>query len=236
MSSSNIKSRHLSSSPPSKGFGEDSSILHPVCPPLEGEDEVPSGEIEKHPWKPYLPQLTRILFLGSFPPSRKRWCVDFFYPNFNNDFWRIFGLCLYDDKQRFVDEEKKIFRLEDILSELERLGVGLYDTASAVIRTRSTASDKDLEVVVPTDLDALLRSIPQCAVVVTTGQKATELFTDHFAISPPRVGESVEFVFEDRPLRLYRMPSSSRAYPMKVERKAEYYKKLPLIPSDGREI
>jgi hypothetical protein len=28
---------------------------------------------------------------------------------------------------------------------------------------------------------------------------------------------------DDRDLRLYRMPSSSRAYPMKCERKAEFY-------------
>ena len=35
--------------------------------------------------------------------------------------------------------------------------------------------------------------------------------------------EYVEFQFENRTLRLYRMPSSSRAYPMATEKKAEYY-------------
>ena len=184
------------------------------------------GEVEHHPWEPFLPKNTRILFLGSFPPARKRWCVDFFYPNYTNDFWRIFGICLYGDKMRFVDEGGKTFRLKEILSELEKHGVGLYDTATEVIRTRQTASDKDLEVVTPTDLGALLRRVPQCGVVVTTGQKATDLFTAHFSISQPKVGEYVEFAFEGRPMRLYRMPSSSRAYPMKVEKKAEYYKRL----------
>ena len=184
------------------------------------------GEGEHHPWEPYLPENTRILFLGSFPPAPKRWCMDFFYPNYTNDFWRIFGICLYGDKMRFVDEESKTFRLKEILNELEKHGVGLYDTATEVIRTRQTASDKDLEVVTPTDLGALLRRVPQCGVVVTTGQKATDLFTAHFSISQPKVGEYVEFAFEGRPMRLYRMPSSSRAYPMKVEKKAEYYMRL----------
>lgn len=184
------------------------------------------GEVEHHPWEPYLPENTRILFLGSFPPAPKRWCMDFFYPNYTNDFWRIFGICLYGDKMRFVDEESKTFRLKEILNELEKHGVGLYDTATEVIRTRQTASDKDLEVVTPTDLGALLRRVPQCGVVVTTGQKATDLFTAHFSISQPKVGEYVEFAFEGRPMRLYRMPSSSRAYPMKVEKKAEYYMRL----------
>ena len=88
------------------------------------------------------------------------------------------------------------------------------------------ASDKDLEVVEPTDLDALLRRVPQCHTIVTTGQKSTDLFTKHFNIEQPRVGASEPFVFDGRPMRLFRMPSSSRAYPMRVEQKAEYYQAL----------
>lgn len=34
------------------------------------------------------------------------------------------------------------------------------------------------------------------------------------------------FVTEGRELRLYRMPSSSRAYPMKLEKKAVFYRKM----------
>jgi hypothetical protein len=42
----------------------------------------------------------------------------------------------------------------------------------------------------------------------------------------PKVGENVQFGFDDRTLRLWRMPSSSRAYPMKPERKAEFYSRM----------
>ena len=118
------------------------------------------------------------------------------------------------------------FRREDIIRFLEEKGVGLYDTACAVRRTKNTASDKDLEIVTPTDLDALLRRIPSCVAVVTTGQKATDVFTSHFDMRQPKVGTSAEFTFDGRPMRLYRMPSSSRAYPMKVEAKAGYYEKM----------
>ena len=31
------------------------------------------GQIEYHPLKPFLPASARVLFLGSFPPQRKRW-------------------------------------------------------------------------------------------------------------------------------------------------------------------
>ena len=186
---------------------------------------------EEHPWQPFLPRPTRLLMLGSFPPAPHRWCMDFFYPNFQNDMWRIFGLCLYADAGHFVDAQRKTFRQEAIEQMLRDRGVGLYDTARVVRRTRNTASDKDLEVVVPTDLDALLGSIPECGAVVTTGQKATDLFCAHYGSPAPKVGEWVEFgiaggAVGERRLRHYRMPSSSRAYPMRLERKAAIYQPL----------
>ena len=192
--------------------------------------EVP---LECHPWQPFLPEHTRVLMLGSFPPSRQRWCMDFFYPNYINDMWRIFGLCLYGDALHFVDSSKKAFRLDDIKAMLQERGVGLYDTARVVRRTKNTASDKDLEVVEAVDLVDLLGRIPECRAVVTTGQKATDLFTAQMGISQPKVGGYVEFAFPtgdvggtSRTLRLYRMPSSSRAYPMRLDRKAAFYQPL----------
>lgn len=182
--------------------------------------------VESHPLQPFLPPDARLLMLGSFPPSRRRWCMDFFYPNFINDMWRIFGLVFFGDKERFVDVERSVFRREDIMRFLEEKGVALYDTACVVRRTKNTASDKDLEIVTPTDIDALLRRIPSCVAVATTGQKATDVFTSHFGMRQPKVGMSEPFTFEGRQMRLYRMPSSSRAYPMKVENKAAYYEKM----------
>ena len=61
--------------------------------------------IEKHPLPPFLPDGARILMLGSFPPARKRWSMDFFYPNWINDMWRILGLVFFDDKEHFVAED-----------------------------------------------------------------------------------------------------------------------------------
>ena len=188
--------------------------------------EIQLTDIEQHPLKPFIPQHARLLMLGSFPPARSRWSMDFFYPNFQNDMWRIYGLCFFDDKDYFVDVERKAFRKELLEVFLTEKGVALYDTASAVIRTKGTAADKDLEVVTPTDLDALLRQMPECQAVVVTGQKAADVFTSHFQIVQPKVGAYTEFLFDGHPLRFYRMPSSSRAYPMKIERKAAFYLRM----------
>ena len=187
-------------------------------------------EIETHPFEPFLSEHARLLMLGTFPPSEKRWSVKFYYPNFINDMWRIVGLLFFQDKDHFVDTAQKRFRLDLLIPFLQEQGIALFDTATRIRRTTGTASDKDLEIVEETDLHQMLRRLPCCESIVTAGQLATEIACNQFGVNPPKVGESVSFMFEGRQLRLYRMPSSSRAYPMKLEQKAAYYQKV-LLPS-----
>lgn len=183
-------------------------------------------EIEVHPFEPFLPENAKILMLGTFPPSEKRWSMKFYYPNFINDMWRIFGIIFFGDKDFFVNAEAKTFRLDLLIPFLEEKGIALFDTATRIRRTTGTASDKDLEIVEETNLHAMLRQLPECLAVVTAGQLATDVACRQFGVSAPKVGEYSEFTLDGRTLRLYRMPSSSRAYPMKPERKAEYYRKV----------
>lgn len=183
--------------------------------------------IESHPFEPWLPSNAHLLMLGTFPPSPKRWCIPWYYPNYQNDMWRIFGLIFFGDKLHFVDAENKRYREAELKNFLQEKGVAIYDTAQKVIRTKNTASDKDLQVVEPSDLDGMLRALPQCKAVLTAGQLATRIFSEHYGITAtPPMGGYVEFGFDGRTLRLYRMPSSSRAYPLAVEKKAEYYRKM----------
>lgn len=183
-------------------------------------------EIEVHPFEPFLPENAKVLMLGTFPPSEKRWSMKFYYPNFINDMWRIFGIIFFGDKDYFVNAEAKTFRLDLLIPFLEKKGIALFDTATRIRRTTGTASDKDLEIVEETNLHAMLRQLPECLAVVTAGQLATDIACRQFGVSAPKVGEYSEFTLDGRTLRLYRMPSSSRAYPMKPERKAEYYRKV----------
>lgn len=179
--------------------------------------------IEEHPFEPFLPDNARLLMLGTFPPSSKRWCMKFYYPNYQNDMWRIFGICFFGDKTHFLMESEKRFNLDAIIPFLYDKGIAMYDTAVRVCRTKNTASDKDLDIVEPTDLDAMLRHLTKCIAVITAGQLATSVFCSHYGIDEPKVGTFTPFSLDGRTLRLYRMPSSSRAYPVSVERKAEYY-------------
>jgi len=189
-------------------------------------------EIENHPLEPFLPANARLLMLGSFPPQKKRWSMDFYYPNLNNDMWRIVGLLFFNNKDYFLNENRKAFcreRITDFLNDalpifLNDKGIALFDTASSIRRLQDNASDKFLEVVQPTDISRLLRLIPKCKAIVTTGQKATDTLRTQFEVREPKVGDFSEFVFEGRPMRLYRMPSSSRAYPLALDKKAAAYR------------
>ena len=180
--------------------------------------------IEEHPLEPFLPSNATLLMLGSFPPQKKRWSMDFFYPNLQNDMWRIFGFLFFNDKDHFLLPGKKAFNKDYLVEFLTEKGIALYDTATAIRRLQDNASDKFLEVIEPTDIRLLLKQLPKCQAIVTTGQKATDIIRSQIEVNEPSVGQSYPFEFEDRILQLYRMPSSSRAYPLALEKKAAFYR------------
>ena len=181
---------------------------------------------ELHPLEPFLPANARILMLGSFPPKRIRWSMDFFYPNLQNDMWRIVGYLAAGDKSHFLMPGGRKFDKERIEAFCRERGIALYDTAVEVIRLKDNASDNFLQVVREVNLAALLARIPHCRTLVTTGQKATDTLRAITGCGEPAVGESVAFEYAGRSMRLWRMPSSSRAYPRPVEWKAGFYRKV----------
>lgn len=214
--------------------------------------------IESHPLEPFLPENAKVLFLGSFPPPKARWSMEFFYPNWINDFWRIQGLIHYGDKGHFEAAESnsptpligdvknalktiKAFDKERIVAFCNEKGIALFDTARKVCRLKGNADDNFLEIVERTDVLELLKSMPECRTIVTTGGKASEELQAYFEekgvkVKIPKVGEcsTIQLPFNDEGrtslsqniLHWWRMPSSSRAYPMKLEKKAEYYRRL----------
>ncbi len=209
--------------------------------------------VERHPLEPFLPEGAKVLMLGSFPPSRARWSMDFFYPNWINDMWRIMGHVFYGDREHFVwrdpscGKPAKRFDKERIVDFCTEKGIALYDTACEVRRLKDNASDKFLEVVQTTDIAALLAAVPECRAIITTGQKATDVVCGLFGCEEPAVGGWTECslgafshavprnsgvsraVSQEnctRSLRIWRMPSSSRAYPLPLEKKAEYYRQM----------
>lgn len=182
--------------------------------------------VERHPWPPFVPAGARYLFLGTFPPKPERWSMPFFYPNKINDFWRVMGLIFMDDRDALWDNAAKRFDLKVIKSLLDREKIALWDTAMAVRRLKDNASDKFLEIVEPIDLKRLLDEYPTITQVVTTGEKATSVIAAQAGIDVPAMGEPVACSIGGHDFALWRMPSTSRAYPLSLEKKAAAYRQL----------
>ena len=182
--------------------------------------------VERHPWPPFIPTGSRYLFLGTFPPKPERWSMPFFYPNKINDFWRVMGIIFYHDKDALWNSREKCFDLEAIKSFLQRQGIALWDTAMAVRRLKDNASDKFLEIVEPINLAALLDEHPLISRIVTTGEKATSVVAALAGVDVPAIGVPVACRIGVHEVELWRMPSTSRAYPLPLEKKAEAYRRL----------
>lgn len=174
---------------------------------------------ERHPLQPFLPIHAKILMLGSFPPQGKRWSMPFFYPNIQNDMWRIFGLIFFQDKEYFYDRKEKRFIMKRLVAFLEERGIALYDTATCVKRLKNNASDAHLEIIEETDIHSLLHRIPQCKAVIATGEKAATVVARQFNLPPLTIGKGIK----TPSITFYRMPSSSRSYPLPLEKKATFY-------------
>lgn len=179
--------------------------------------------IEEHPWEPFVPEGAKVLIMGTFPPQPKRWSMDFYYPNRTNDFWFMMGLIFFGDKDALFDRAAGRFNLPAIKALLCERGIALNDTGRKVRRLMGNASDKYLDIVEPVPLRELLASMPLCHTVVTTGEKAAGVVAELTGTEVPKMGCMVS---DGSGLDIWRMPSTSRAYPLKLEKKAAYYAEM----------
>ncbi len=154
--------------------------------------------------------------------------MEFYYPNYQNDMWRIFGLIFFQNKDYFLDVPNKNFKQQLIRDFLTEQGIAIFDTAYRVTRLKGNASDKFLQIDTPTDVYQLMQDIPCCRHIMTTGDKATDtlLLSMPAGTEKPLIGSSVTTYFAEREIRLHRMPSSSRAYPLALDQKADAYREL----------
>ncbi|MBR5087535.1 MAG: uracil-DNA glycosylase family protein [Muribaculaceae bacterium] len=182
--------------------------------------------IESHPFEPFLPDGAVVLMLGTFPPKPEKWSMEFYYPNRINDMWRIAGLIFYGDKNHFWIEEEKRFDLPRLKEFLIERKIALYDTATQVRRLKDNASDKFLDIVETINLDKFFKARPTIQAIVTAGEKATSVIAQKAGVEVPKMGKVVHCNYNGNDFDLYRMPSSSRAYPLSLEKKADAYRTM----------
>lgn len=182
-----------------------------------------TADIETHPWEPFIPDGAKVLIMGTFPPGKHRWSMDFYYPNPTNDFWPMMGLIFKGDRRALFEKDSRSYDLDAIKRLLIDRGIALNDTGRRIRRLRGNASDKYLEILEPVPLAQLMAQIPDLRAVATTGEKAAEVVASLTGTDVPRMGCCVT---DADGMHYWRMPSTSRAYPLALEKKAEYYQLL----------
>ncbi len=182
-------------------------------------------KIETRPFPPFLPKKATVMMMGTFPPAAVKRAMEFHYPNFQNDMWRVYGLIFFNDKDHFRKGEEKAFDPEKIKAFLDQKGIASCPTVYKAIREHGNASDAFLEVVEPVNLKEVLGQVPDVAHICTTGGKATEILLGLLPekVKLPKTNETINFVYNGRQLSLTRLPSTSRAYPLSLVKKAEAY-------------
>ena len=202
--------------------------------------ETRAAAVETHPFAPVLPPNATVMMMGTFPPTADKWAMSFHYPNFYNDMWRIYGRVFFDDADYFRVGDEKRFDPDRIRNFMFERGIASCPTVKQAIRETGNASDKNLTVVTTVDLDNILPQVPKINTLFTTGGKATEvllgLLDEPIAKSKhPKTNQSMDYPYQGRhadsgqtadvnDLTLYRLPSTSRAYPLALDKKVAAYK------------
>lgn len=204
--------------------------------------QIDVPHIETHPFGPVLPSDATVMMMGSFPPTADKWAMRFHYPNFQNDMWRIYGRVFFGDADYFRVEGEKRFDPERIRAFMFERGIASCPTVVQAIRETGNASDKNLTVVTTIDLDTILPQVPHVTSLFTTGGKATEVLLNLLDEPPakskyPKTNQSIDYPYEwhnadnnkasrVKDLTLYRLPSTSRAYPLALDKKVAAYKEF----------
>ena len=122
--------------------------------------------IETRPFPPFLPKNTTVMMMGTFPPTSEKRSMEFHYPNFQNDMWRVFGLVFFDEKDHFRNGEEKAMDPEKIKAFLSEAVIASCPSVLKAIREKGNASDAFLKVVEPVPLADVLEQIPDCSILV----------------------------------------------------------------------
>ena len=187
--------------------------------------------IERHPFTPFLPKGCKVVICGTFPPKAEKWSMNFFYPNFQNDMWRIFGKIFYGEKDYFFNKYNKTVDKAGIQQMLSQYKIGIGETVIEAIRLKDNASDKFLEIVTPVNLSKLFFDAPDCKIIATTGEKAASVIAALTNSAIPKMGEHLDLCTllvdgSKRHFIHWRLPSTSRAFPMPFEKKTTYYSEM----------
>lgn len=149
-----------------------------------------------HSFAPVEDGSARVLILGTMP-SAASLAEGFYYAHPRNCFWPMMAGLLGEDAPGTVDGKRAM---------ILRHGIALWDVAHSCVRPGSL--DGDIRDAAPNDVEGLALRNPKIAAVLLNGGTAARLYR--------RLLPGMRGRFEE-----YELPSTSPAYTLSVEKKAE---------------
>jgi G:T/U-mismatch repair DNA glycosylase len=187
---------------------------------------------EVHPWDPHIPSNANKLILGTFPTALgNRGAFDFFYPNPNNDFWKIIFQVAGKNLEDYINESPVDIRKQV----LEELQMGIADIGRRIYRQRGSSKDDYLFPVEYTDIFSLMEkhdTIQKIIITSSSGSNSVLSWFHHYAkmngfnflIPKLRLPLKTELRFGSQQIEIEVISSPSRLSPIKGDRLIEMYR------------
>lgn len=194
--------------------------------------------MEEHPWEYYIPKEAHTLIIGTFPPVKKKWSFDFFYPNKQNLFWKVMS--------RISGKELAIAGTIDDVSTrkevLDLLQAGVTDMGRKIYRSHESSLDENIEAIEYTDIIQLVNNHPGINKLIFTSSNGKTSAARWFKNYLSEQGIIFSWPVEKKPIRTHLLlqdktyelvvlysPSSRAANRISFDALSELYRK-ELIP------
>jgi G:T/U-mismatch repair DNA glycosylase len=187
---------------------------------------------EGHPWEPFIPVNADKLILGTFPTAEgNRGAYEFFYPNPNNDFWRVLFRVAEKKMEDFRQAEPVQIR-KQILTDL-KLGIG--DIGKRILRQKESSKDDSLFPIEYTDVFSILDNHPTIRKIIITSSSGgnsvlswfhhyTVINGHNFIIPKGKLPLKTGLIFKGREIKIEIVSSPSRLSPIKGDKLFEMYR------------
>lgn len=187
---------------------------------------------ETHPWPPFIPVNADKLILGTFPTSEgNRGAYEFFYPNPNNDFWRV----LFRVAGKKLDDHRNAEPVEIRKQVLTELNLGIGDIGKRILRQKESSKDESLFPIEYTDIFSILNNHPTIRKIIITSSSGGNsvlswfhhyavLNNQNFIIPKGKLPMKTNILFRGKNIKIEIVSSPSRLSPIKGDKLFEMYR------------
>jgi G:T/U-mismatch repair DNA glycosylase len=181
--------------------------------------------IEIHPdWDFDIPEM-KTLILGNFPPHKKRWDYEFFYPNKQNNFWRVLA-AINGKPLKEISGWPAVKERKAIMKDLK---TGVMNIAAKIKRKGHSARDTDIEIIEYNDVLNVILKHPELETIIIAGYSARNstavkfieyLNSQNIEYEPPtkiKAGGNLIISIGGKKIKCVIVNSTSTAFPIKLD-------------------